>query len=144
MCRPKSTGRNTEYISNIIHTFKIPRANAHLHSTFNHTSARNIRNLIKANPNPRPSIQSTLKSAIETCVPCLEGKQTLAPFHPTYRPSEFLSHVSTHLCGPLPISSKGAHHLQVVIYKTSNYTAGFLIALKDQAPSILEIGVRPF
>jgi transposase InsO family protein len=125
------------FISNITHPFRIPRAYAHLHNTFNHTSARNIRNLIKANPTLRPSIQSPLKSAIETCIPCLEGKQTRAPFRSTDRPSEVLSRVSTDLCGPLPLSSQGARHLQVVIDKTSNYTAGLLLARKDQAPLLL-------
>jgi hypothetical protein len=82
-------------------------------------------------------MQSPLKSALETCVPCLEGKQTRAPFRPTDRPSEVLSHVSTDICGPLPLSSQGARHLQVVIDKTSNYTAGLLLARKDQAPLLL-------
>jgi hypothetical protein len=54
------------FISNIAHPFKIPRAYANLHNTFNHKSARKILNLIKANPTLRPSIQSPLKSAIQT------------------------------------------------------------------------------
>jgi hypothetical protein len=125
------------FISNITHPFKIPRAYAHLQNTFNHTSAQNIRNFIKANPTLRPSIQSPLKSAIETCVPCLEGKQTRAPFRPTDRPSEVLSRVSTDLYGPLTLSSQGDPVIQALIDKTSNYTAGILLARKDQAPILL-------
>jgi hypothetical protein len=69
------------FISNITHPFKIPPAYAHLHNTFNHTSARNIRNLIKANPNLCPSIKSPLKSAIERC-PVSRKETNTGPFPP--------------------------------------------------------------
>jgi transposase InsO family protein len=125
------------FISNVTHPFKIPSNIAHLHNTFNHTSARNIGHLIQKNPNLRPLEQSHTGTVIETCVPCLEGKQTRAPFRSTDKPSEVLSRVSTDLCGPLPLSSQGARHLQVVIDNKSNYTAGLLLARKDQAPILL-------
>jgi transposase InsO family protein len=48
-----------------------------------------------------------------------------------------LARMSTDLCDPLPLSSQGAHYLQIVIDKKSQYTAGLLLVRKSEGPARL-------
>jgi hypothetical protein len=68
----------------------------------------------------------------DPCPSCFEGKQTQATFRTLHTtPPSVLSRISTYLCGPLPLSSRGARYLQVVADEKSQYTAGILLATKS-------------
>jgi transposase InsO family protein len=122
----------------IAHPFQVPSHLAHLHNIFNHRSARDIRQLLQRNPILKSSILNDTPRTINTCTPCLEGKQTRTTFYPvTTRAPHVLARVSTDLCGPLPLSLQGARYLQIVIDEKSQYAAGLLLARKSEAPTRL-------